>query len=122
MNDDEMRDEVTNKAIRTILEECEAQRRRRAELMPDEQAAIGMLYEAYTRLKELGWKNSMHCPVDGKEYRMLEAGCAAAGVGHREIKRCGNCKAEAGKWFWMHDAGDWWPANPILFKEKEVQK
>src|SRR5688572_6343908 len=38
---------------------------RRAEQMPDEQSAIHTMFNAWLRLKELGWKEAQYCPKDG---------------------------------------------------------
>jgi len=48
--------------------------RLRAERMPDEQAAIRGLFEAWLRLKELGWKEPQYCPKDGSSFKVIELG------------------------------------------------
>lgn len=48
--------------------------RKRHELMPDEQAAIKMLWEAHQRLKELGWKEPQYGPKDGTHFKIIELG------------------------------------------------
>lgn len=83
---------------------------RRKELMPDEQAARHMLFDAWLRLKELGWKEAMYCPKDGRMFDAIEAG--STGV-HR-------CQYQ-GEWptgsYWLHGDGDIWPSHPILYRE-----
>ena len=48
-------------------------RARRAQTMPDEQSALNVLMDAYTRLKELGWREIIYCPKDGTHFDVIEA-------------------------------------------------
>lgn len=48
--------------------------RQRAERMPDEQSAIDAMFDAWLRLKELGWNDAMYCPKDGTHFRVIENG------------------------------------------------
>ena len=81
----------------------------RAEQMPDEQSAIEVLFSAWLRLKELGWKEAMYCPKDGSWFSAIEAG--STGV-HRARYE--------GQWptgtYWISDDNDLWPSRPILWK------
>lgn len=47
---------------------------KRAEQMPDEQSAINAMFNAWVRLKELGWNEPMYCPKDGTKFRVIENG------------------------------------------------
>lgn len=53
---------------------CEADRERRASDMPDEKAALKILFDAWLRLKELGWREAAYCPKDGSPFQIIEAG------------------------------------------------
>lgn len=53
---------------------CEADRERRASDMPDEKAALKVLFDAWLRLKEMGWREAMYCPKDGSPFQIIEAG------------------------------------------------
>lgn len=53
---------------------AEAEQKARAERMPDEQAAIRALHDAHQRLKELGWKEPMYAPKDGRRFKIIELG------------------------------------------------
>lgn len=94
----------------TLLAEIEEADRRRAEMMPDEQSALRMMFEAWQRLKELGWSEAIYCPKDGSEFDAIEAG--STGV-HR-------CHYE-GEWpdgtWWIADHGELWPSHPILYRK-----
>lgn len=85
--------------------------KKRATLMPDEQAAISMLFEAYLRLKELGWNEAIYCPKDGLEFLAIEPGS----TGQHTCTYSGEWPT--GSW-WIHADGDMWPSRPILFKRK----
>lgn len=92
------------------MKKIKADEKTRAEKMPDERAAILQMFDAYLRLKELGWKEAVYCPKDGSHFHAIEAG--STGI-H-------DCSYE-GKWpdgaWWIYD-GDMWPSHPILFKPK----
>jgi hypothetical protein len=83
--------------------------RRRAELMPDEQSAIRMMFEAHQRLKELGWNDAIYCPKDGSEFDAIEPGSTG-------IHRC----HYSGEWpkgsWWVSGDGDLWPSRPVLYR------
>lgn len=53
---------------------AEEAQKRRAESMPDEQSAIKAMFNAWQRLKELGWNDTMYCPKDGTKFRVIENG------------------------------------------------
>lgn len=53
---------------------AEHQQSERAKLMPDEQAAIRQMFNAWYRLKELGWNDIAYCPKDGSRFRVIENG------------------------------------------------
>lgn len=42
------------------------------ELMPDEDSAIRMMFNAYQRLRALGWKDAVYAPKDGTEFLAIE--------------------------------------------------
>lgn len=92
-----------------IMESVREADRRRAELMPDEKAAIRMLSEAQQRLKELGWREAIYCPKDGSEFEAIEPGSTG-------IHRC----HYQGEWpnghWWICDAEDSYPSRPLLFR------
>ena len=58
-------------ALWAHAKQCETER---AERMPDERAAISALWDAYQRLKELGWKEPQYCPKDGTNFKVIELG------------------------------------------------
>jgi hypothetical protein len=91
-----------------LWEAVETSQRERAARMPDEQSAILALQEAHTRLKELGWRDAIYCPKDGKHFKAIEAGSTG-------IHDC-NYQGEwpKGSW-WLYD-NDVWPSRPILFR------
>lgn len=84
--------------------------KRRAELMPDEKAAIRMMFEAYLRLKELGWNDAIYCPKDGSEFDAIEPGSTGIHRSHY-----------SGEWpkgaWWTAADGDLWPSRPVLYRK-----
>lgn len=88
---------------------CVARTAKRAADMPDEQSAIDAMFEAYQRLKELGWREAIYCPKDGTEFKAIESGSTGIFDCHY-----------SGEWpkgsCWVEDGGDLWPSRPCLFK------
>lgn len=79
---------------------------------------LGLMFDQYRKLKDLGWKDIIYCPKDGSTFLSISAGSTGVHPCHY-----------SGEWpygvWWVSDAGDMWPAHPILWKamsEKEVVK
>lgn len=92
-----------------IMAAADAEKARRAEQMPDEQSAIAAMFDAWLRLKELGWNDAQYCPKDGSAFDAIEPG--STGI-HR-------CRYD-GTWpkgtWWIEADGDLWPSRPVLFR------
>ena len=99
--------------IEKILAECEERRIKRVSLMPDEESAVKAMFEAWYRLKELGWKEADYAKPDGKLMRIIEAGSSGIHEGY-----CEPTESPRGKWWWCPQVGDLWPSQPLLFKER----
>lgn len=93
-----------------LLKKVEEEEARRAALMPDEQAAIDMFFDAWLRLKDFGWREASYCPKNGRTFQVIEAGSTGIHLCHYE-----------GEWptgtYWTHSIGDLWPSRPTLFRE-----
>ncbi len=100
---------LTRAEADAMWEAAEASKKQRAEQMPDERAAIDMLFSAWLRLKELGWNDAMYCPKDGSEFDVIEPGSTG-------IHKCRYHGEWASGHFCVYDAGDEWPSHPILFR------
>lgn len=87
---------------------AEAAKASRAERMPDVKAALDAMHDAYTRLKELGWREASYCPKDGTHFQVIEPGS----TGIHDANYTGEWPK--GSW-WVYD-GDVWPSRPILFR------
>ena len=84
--------------------------KRRAELMPTEQDAVRMMFQAWQRLKELGWRETMYGPTN-ETVQLIESGSSGIHKGQRWNE-------------WPEKT--WWidgdsPSNPCLFKPMEQQ-
>lgn len=88
-----------------IMASIEVAKKRRAELMPTEQDAARMMWEAWYRLKELGWRETCYGPTN-VTVQVIEPG--SSGIHH------------ASRWApWPEKT--WWidgdyPSQPCLFK------
>lgn len=92
-----------------LMQACEARDAKRKADMPIEQNAIDAMFEAWQRLKELGWREAIYCPTDGSSFDVIEAGSTG-------IHRC----FYSGEWpdgYWMvGDGTECGPSRPILFR------
>jgi hypothetical protein len=95
-----------------LLARVEAEDKRREELMPDENAAIKMMFDAWLRLKELGWIEACYCPKDGTVFDAIEPGSTGIHSTHY------SGVWPNGRWY-VYDGGDLYPSRPILFKLRE---
>lgn len=90
---------------------AQQQQDERADRMPTERDAIQALFNAYQRLKELGWNDAIYAPKDGTEFDSVFAG--STGIG---------CTFYLGDWpsggFFTAEGGDLWPGDPILYRAK----
>jgi len=102
---------VSNEEFEKLLAKIEEEEQKRADKMPDEKAALAQMFEAYTRLKELGWNDAIYCPKDGTMFSSISAGSTG-------IHKC-NYTGEwpKGSW-WVYD-GDIWPSRPILWRSRK---
>ena len=92
-----------------LWERAEHLKRQRAADMPTEEAAIVTMFQAWLRLKELGWREATYSPKDGTPFKAIEPGSTG-------IHDC----IYMGDWpnggWWIQDEGDLWPSRPCLFK------
>lgn len=100
---------LTRAEADAMLADVDKAKAKRAADMPDEKAAINALGEAFQRLRELGWREAMYCPKDGSTFDAIEAGSTGIHACHYQGEWPDGC-------WWVEDAGDLWPARPILFR------
>lgn len=102
---------LTRAEADALWDAAETAKAERASRMPDEQAAIRALFDAWLRLKELGWREAIYCPKDGSPFDAIE-------VGSTGIHEC----VYRGEWpqggWWILDENDEWPSRPVLFRSK----
>lgn len=109
--------EISAEDFASLLAEIDAARDRRATLMPDVRTALRAMFEAFDRLRELGWREGIYAPKDGTEFEVIEAG--STGVFH--------CRYY-GSWpdgMWMtSDGHDLYPSQspPMLFRLSEADE
>ena len=101
---------ISKEEMDELMANIEKEKVARAEKMPDEKAAIAQMFEAYERLKELGWKDIIYCPKDGGMFSSLEVGS----TGIHETNYTGEWPN--GSW-WSYD-GDQWPAHPAMWRPR----
>jgi len=98
-----------------ILKQCEQEKADRKKTMPTEKDALLVMFAAYQRLKELGFRDAIGCPKDGTSFEAIEVG--STGIG--------DC-LYMGDWphgsYWMQEAGDLWPSTPCLYRSHPADK
>ncbi len=77
--------------------------------MPDEKSALQALHDAYTRLKDMGWRDAIYCPKDGSTFEIIEVGSTGIFRAHY------HGEWPTGGWL-AEDGGDLWPSHPCLFR------
>lgn len=100
------------KEMMTKIREREEKRRA---LMPTEQDAINMMFEAHQRLRELGWCDPIYCPKDGSQFDVIEAGSTGIHKAHY------SGEWPTGSW-WVAADGDLWPSRPVMYRRTEAEK
>jgi hypothetical protein len=92
-----------------LWEQTERHIAERAAKLPDEQSAIRAMFEAFDRLRELGWSEIMYSPKDGSWFDVLEPGSTG-------IHRC----HYVGEWpdgHWYGPDDEWYGRmRPMLFR------
>ena len=103
--------EVSKEEFDKMINDIEKAKKARAEKMPTETAALAQMFEAYIRLKEMGWNDAIYCPKDGTIFSSISAGSTG-------IHKCNYTgKWPNGRW-WVYN-GDAWPARPILWRKRK---
>jgi len=101
---------LTRQESDDIWAQCKADEAKRAKDMPTEKEALSVMFEAFQRMRELGWRQAVYCPKDGTPFQAIEAGSTG-------IHEC----SYSGEWpkgtWWVHAEGDLWPSRPILYKD-----
>lgn len=93
-------------SVRALIDGANAARAKRAEDMPDDSAALGAMFQAHQRLKEMGWRDAIYAPKDGSPLELVEPGSTGIHAGYRDAE---------GR-FWIVD-DDVWPSRPTLFRQ-----
>ena len=88
-----------------IMKSVDEAKARRAELMPTEQDAARAMWDAWYRLKELGWRETSYGPTN-ENVQLIEPGSAGIHTGSRWAPW-------PEKTWWID--GDY-PSTPCLFK------
>ena len=102
---------LTADEAKAIWEAAEKAQADRAIRMPDEKTAIHAMFDAWQRLKELGWREGQYSPRDGTLFKTIEIG--STGIFD------GDCHGEWPNCTWTtYDERDAYPSShpPTLFK------
>lgn len=113
--EDGTRIKLSKDECRQMLVEIEAEDKRRKLNIPDEATALRVMMDAFTRLRDMGWREAIYCPKDGSVFEVIEVGSTGIFKCHYE-----------GEWpkgsWWIHDCGDLWPSRPTLWRPIKVME
>ena len=93
----------------TIWAACQRAHEDRVARMPDERSALQGLHDAYTRLRDMGWRDAIYCPKDGTSFEVIEVGSTGIHRAHYQGEW------PTGSW-WIEESGDLSPSRPALFR------
>lgn len=89
-------------------------KQQRAEQMPTVKDALETIFLGYLRLKDMGWNFPMHCPKDGSEFFVVEAGSTG-------VFPC----VYVGKWpdgeYVIRDGDESYSVTPMLFNKEYTE-
>ena len=96
-----------------LWEQAEANRKRRKDLIPDEQTALRLMMDCYQRLLDMGWSKPPKFTIQPGVYgfKVIEFGS----TGTFDV----TCNVGSdGKFEWWHASdGDLWPITPLMVKD-----
>lgn len=64
-----------------IMRAVEANEDRKAKMMPTSFEAVHLMFDAYDRLRQLGWSSGIYCPKDGTSFAIIEHGSTGVFTG-----------------------------------------
>lgn len=92
-----------------LLAAIKRHKHNRAKVMPNEDAALRVMFAAYTRLKELGFRDIIGAPKDGSKIEIVESGSTGIHIA-----------SYTGEWphgsYESFDGHESWAINPCLFR------
>lgn len=106
---------ITESEADAIIKKIDESKARRAEAMPTAEDAARAMFEAWYRLKELGFRDPRYAPADDRQKKCVQLGSS----GIHEV-RCTTNPA-GGKWWWHDSEGDTWPYDPALYLPDEQE-
>ena len=108
---------LTRAEADAVLASVDDATRARARRYPTEQSAVNALWDAWSRLKELGWKEAQYA-TPNRALR-LTVSIGSTGI-HEAYCEPRTSPSPSSKWWWHpSEDGDLWPHEPILYRDKE---
>ena len=102
-----------------IMASVEAAKAKRAEAMPTTEDAVSALWDAWYRLKELGWQDPRYAPADGRIKKVIEIG--STGIHDAHCTPRGDHDGKGDRWWWIPEGG-YFPSEPIFYMPDEQEK
>ncbi len=118
--EDGSRVQLSQEECEALIANVEANEARKAELMPTTQEAVRLMFDAYDRLRKLGWSQGCYCPKDGTEFAIIQHGSTGIFTGHYQgewPKGYVHCEDEV-----SHPDGLLWKSIDKLTEWEEVMR
>jgi len=95
-----------------LMTRIEAAKAKREADMPTEHDALRAMFDAWQRLKELGWREGRYMPTTGEQFATVQ-------VGSTGIHACTAHRDGPFETTWTTHDGDLWPSKtpPALFRK-----
>jgi hypothetical protein len=111
-------DPLTRAEADSLMVAADAARADRAARFPTAEDAVRVLWDAWYRLQELGWKDAQYAPADRRLRRVVELGSTGIHEGYCEPRS----DRPLEKWWWIPSEGDVWPSRPILYAPDDEER
>lgn len=102
---------ATEEQANEIMRSLEEMKKLRVDQMPTQEAALDVLMAAYTRLKDLGWKEIIYHPKDGSTFEVIEPGSTG-------VFLCQYWESPTRGSFWIMEDGVS-PSHPVLWRPSQ---
>jgi hypothetical protein len=109
---------LTRSEADAIMALADAAQAKRTALWPTSEDAVRGMCDAFHRLKELGWRETVYAPPDGRLKRVIESGSSGIHEGYCERRH----DRPDDKWWWIPSPGDLWQSSPILYLPDDQER
>lgn len=104
---------LTRAEADAIMARVDAAKAAREAKFPTTEDAVRGLWDAWYRLKELGWRDTQYAPADDRPKQTISIG--STGIHQARCQSRTEAGREHEKWWWHDDGHDTWPHKPLFY-------